>query len=141
MRKGDQSLRTLGNAINNENRKKEFGAQWEMTDISPRPEHNEFENSKSVNSKPLKPVAEDRKKAIKGLDASWGLYDQSPEPVKKENAGVGFHGIKTMGNGMGGRKGAEPAWSLGDDEPEAARPSEGPQPAAATTRSKGFWNF
>lgn len=32
--------------------------------------------------------------------AQWSLYDEDPEASKKENAG-----IKSMGNGMGGRKG------------------------------------
>lgn len=34
--------------------------------------------------------------------AQWSLYDEEPDLAKKENAG-----IKSMGNGMGGRKGAQ----------------------------------
>ena len=42
----------------------------------------------------------------------WSLFEESPEPAKKENGG-GFSrsargtAIKTEGDGMGGRKGAD----------------------------------
>lgn len=122
--------------IKNENRMKDFGSQWEMRDDSPGPQKTTFNGNGNGN---VKHVSEDRKKVIKGLDAHWGLYE-SPEQSKKENVGARANGIKTSGNGMGGRKGADPGWSIGDegDDYQAVAPRGS---ANKPAESKSFWDF
>lgn len=112
--------------INNDNRLKDFGANWEMADQSPstaRPTQD-------------RKVSEDTKKVIKGLDAHWSLFDESPEQSKKENAGTRAI-YKTHGNGMGGRKGAAPTWGFDDEETEAHATNGKGQKAP----EKSFWDF
>jgi hypothetical protein len=138
--KGDNK-RPLGNvtmAINNENRKKDFDSQWEMTDASPNPARTANSGDENGNGN-AKHILEDRKKALKGLDPHWGLYENSPEQSKKENVNGG-RGIKTSGDGMGGRKGAAEGWSIGNegDDYQGLRPKGG----AKEPESKGsFWDF
>ncbi|ORX93694.1 hypothetical protein BCR34DRAFT_608481 [Clohesyomyces aquaticus] len=123
--------------IKNENRKKDFGSQWEISDDSPRPEKTVLSGNGNGNA--AKHVPEDRQKVLKGLDAHWGLYE-SPEQSKKENVAARSNGIKTSGNGMGGRKDAGPAFSIADnsDDYQAVAPrGPGNKPA----ESKGFWDF
>lgn len=117
----DKTKRPLGDVTRTENRKKDFDSQWEMTDDGP-----DVQNENG-------PVPEDRKKVLKSLNPHWGHYEQSPEQSKKEN------GIKTSGNGMGGRKGTAPGWAMGDlDDENAARPTAS---KAQAPESKGFWDF
>lgn len=82
--------------VKNENRKKDFGSQWEMNDDSP------------AASKNASHVSKGNPKVSKNLDTNWEMYEQSPDQVKKEN--VKTRGINIAGNGMGGRKGYE--WDL-----------------------------
>ncbi|KAF7959854.1 hypothetical protein EAE96_001459 [Botrytis aclada] len=85
-------------------------------------------------------IAGDRAKAVKMMDANWDTYDQSPieknaqkenepsspsrsnstkEPLSEINTAPKRNqqntGIKTMGDGMGGSKGAGRRWGFGDD--------------------------
>ena len=85
--------------VKNENRKKDFGSQWEMMDDSPGPNNGSFNNGAK------KGITENQKKVLKTMDAQWGLYEESPEN----------RGINISGNGMGGRKGTE--FSLYDESP------------------------
>ncbi|KAF2729673.1 hypothetical protein EJ04DRAFT_588341 [Polyplosphaeria fusca] len=137
--KGDVK-RPLGDVtthVKNENRKKDFGASWEMADDSPGPQKTTFNGNENGNAKH---VPEDRKKVVKGMGANWGMYEQSPEQSKKENVDTS-RGIKTSGNGMGGRKGAGRGWAIGDEEDDYAvqQTSKGKPRAAA--ESKNFWDF
>jgi hypothetical protein len=79
----------------NENRSKDFGAHFEMTDNSPA----------ASKSNPAKKPVIDNHKATK---TNWSLYDESPDTRG---------GINIAGNGMGGRKGTGEAWSLFDESP------------------------
>jgi hypothetical protein len=99
--------------VKNENRKKDFGAHWEMNDDSPAPTKTTFNGNENGNAKKGN---QNQQKVLKGMDANWGIYDESPEQAKKEN-----YKIVTAGNGMGGRKDSHPAWSIGqgDDYEEA----------------------
>lgn len=80
-----------------------------------------------------KPIPEARAKAVKMMDAQWEAADQSPGPPTthhdhgrpasrdQENyAGTrnGPAGIKTGGDGMGGKKGAGRRWGFGDESDE-----------------------
>ncbi|KAF1999456.1 hypothetical protein P154DRAFT_436900 [Amniculicola lignicola CBS 123094] len=132
--RGD-SKRVLGDvttAVKNENRKKDFGSQWEMLDDSPAV-------PKTTNGS-AKPAPADRKNLVKGNTSSWDFYDNSPETSKKENVDNNARGIKTSGNGMGGRKGTGRSWAIGDSDDESV-----PQPKGNAnnnrTETKNFWDF
>ncbi|KAF2013112.1 hypothetical protein BU24DRAFT_452071 [Aaosphaeria arxii CBS 175.79] len=125
--RGD-TARPLGDittVVKNENRKKDFGSQWEMADESPAQVQKAFVGSKATG------------KTQKSLDTHWGLYEQSPEQSKKENSNA--HGIKTSGNGMGGRKGTSRAWAIGDEGGEDEQQQSTTK--APASQSKGFWDF
>jgi hypothetical protein len=85
-----------------------------------------------------KPIAQDRKKVLQSLDAHWGLYEESPSQAKKENVNTG-PGIKTSGNGMGGRKGTNSNWMFGAEE-EDAKTKTKPKPGQPAD-TKSFWDF
>lgn len=137
----------LSHTTNNKNRKKDFGAQWEMTDSSPNPNTQSKDSSSSsgaINGKENnkgKPN-DTQKKVLKSLDAHWHLYDESPEPVKGK-------GINIAGNGMGGRKGTESHWSMGYEgeegsvEKEERRKEErsGTKRMAGAGGKSDFWDF
>ncbi|KAF2467522.1 uncharacterized protein BDR25DRAFT_316855 [Lindgomyces ingoldianus] len=137
--KGDNK-RPLGDVtttIKNENRKKDFGSQWEMTDHSPGPQKTTFNGNGNGN---VKHVPEDRKKVLQGLNAHWGLYEDSPEQSKKENVNTSTVGVKTTGNGMGGRKDDGRHWAIGDEGDDyVAIPPKAP--GNRPQESKGFWDF
>ena len=116
---------------NLKDRRKNFDPQFSMTDNSPS-------QSTNINRQP---IAEARAKVVQQMGAQWEVSDQSPglHPTSKiedvinpasgdkENilsGGGNKHvGIKSSGDGMGGRRGAGRSWGFGDD------PS-GPQPAS-----------
>ncbi|TEY66817.1 hypothetical protein BOTCAL_0131g00280 [Botryotinia calthae] len=116
----------LGNA---KDKSKDFNPHFSMADESP-----------VTGQAPPTHMAEDRAKAVKMMDANWDTYDQSPieKNAKKENdpsspsrststkeplsevnktsqRNQQNTGIKTMGDGMGGSKGAGRSWGFGDD--------------------------
>jgi hypothetical protein len=127
-------LGDVTHSINNEIRKKDFGAQWEMRDDSPTP----AKVGNGTAAADEKHIPEDRKKVLKGLDAHWGLYEDSPETDKKENINK-ERGIKSTGDGMGGRKDAGRQWGIGNegDTYDGVRPKGGRK----EQESKGFWDF
>jgi hypothetical protein len=95
--KGDvkRALNDVTTAVKNESRSKDFGVHWDMTDDSP---------AQTNNGNIKKPGNETRK----ALTTHWGEYQDSPEN----------RGINIAGNGMGGRKGTESAWTMYDESPE-----------------------
>lgn len=136
--------RPLGNVtttINNEVRQKDFGSHWEMADVSPNPQKTTFneDGSKNGNSNGNhKHISAGHQKVLNGLDAHWGLYESSPEQSKKENVNGG-KGIKSAGDGMGGRKDAGRSWGIGfeGDDIKGVRPKGG----VKEPESKAFWDF
>jgi hypothetical protein len=112
------------------NFKKDFGSSWEMNDKSPNPER------KDLNGNEYPKNSDDHKKVNKGMDANWGMYEQSPEQAKKENADA--RGIKTVGNGMGGRKDGLD-WSIGGEAEDYVVPKA--KKHQQTQETKGFWDF
>jgi hypothetical protein len=132
-----QPLTTLTN-VNLDNRHKDFDSQFDMIDDSP--------SVKRTIGAPAKTADPNQARVIKGLDASWGMYDNSPD-TKKENR---QRGIKLGGDGMGGHKGQNRHWGFGDDsDPEEghSRPvwkERGNNTNTASSKSaevKGFWEF
>ncbi|ESZ90315.1 hypothetical protein SBOR_9301 [Sclerotinia borealis F-4128] len=113
---------------NAKDRHKDFDLHFSMADNSP------------VTGQAPAPMGGDRAKAVKMMDANWDTYDQSPikknsqkendpsspirsnstkEPLSEidtaSNRTDQKTGIKTMGDGMGGNKGAGRSWGFGDD--------------------------
>ncbi|KAK8218180.1 hypothetical protein IWZ01DRAFT_140846 [Phyllosticta capitalensis] len=135
-----EALSNVTKMVNNESRQKTFDSQFVMADSSPNTASHAADSDK---------IAAPKNK--KGLDANWGLYDQSPQPpVAKENVPQGVvkdRGINIGGDGMGGRKGSSRAWLFGDDGPDAE--AEQPLPASRkasgraqqTNTDKSFWDF
>lgn len=121
-----QPLSDVTMAIKNENRNKDFGAHFAMTDDSP------------AGAK--KPTAvEDNHKATK---TNWSLYNSSPDTRG---------GINIAGNGMGGRKGTGAAFSLFEESP-ARKENTNSKPATRGIKTEGdgmggkkgadsFWDF
>jgi hypothetical protein len=87
-------LSDVTKAIKSEHHNKDFAAHWEINDNSP---------AASKNGPPKNPV--DDHAATK---SNWSLYQNSPETRA---------GINIAGNGMGGRKTNEAAFSLFEDSP------------------------
>lgn len=124
---GEPEKQALSSITNHKDRGRDFAPHFDMNDNSPA-------------QKPGKQVtiSDDRKKAVKMMDANWSSYDKSP--VQKENrtergiaiAGNGMggskdrsavsvdqRGISIGGDGMGGGKGSNRDWLFGNaDEPE-----------------------
>lgn len=73
------------------------------------------------------------------MKTHWGTHADSPEN----------RGINIAGNGMGGRKGTEAAWSLFDESPAKKEPTgkqagiktEGDGMGGRKTADKSFWDF
>ncbi|KAF2675324.1 hypothetical protein BT63DRAFT_395951 [Microthyrium microscopicum] len=120
-----QPLRTVTN-VDLDHRNKDFGHHFEMADNSPLP------------ARTTAPVEPNRARVVKGMGPNWNMYDQSPNSdSRKENQ----YRIKTGGDGMGGRKGAQPIWEFDDvkpAEPPAPRRVEKPK---ETDQGGRFWEF
>ena len=134
----DDDARPLGVITNLKDRGRDFAPHFAMTDQSPAQEAR------------TRPIADDRKKAVKMMDANWSSYDVSPS--QKENHRTQPNngsktseerGIHIGGDGMGGSRGSNRNWMFSDDEgnsplakPVAGRKQGKPAP------SGGFnWDF
>lgn len=112
-----KSAHPLSTVTNIKDRKKDFDPHFTMTD--------DFPASKGNGSNGNRDVSEDHKQDVKMMDASGDSYDQShdhPKQSTKENYSIGPSsatmntGIKTGGDGMGGKKGGPGrSWGFGDD--------------------------
>lgn len=134
-------------------RQKDFDPHFSMTDESPA-------------GKPSAPekISEDRMKAVKMMDAHWSLADESPKQKESAKTGTASNGsskgplaeatntfndqprgIKTGGDGMGGRKGTGRQWGFGDESGNEAEPEfHGKFSArnkANKSKSDDFWDF
>ena len=156
---GPEKSKPLAPVTNLQDRRKDFDAHFAMTD-SPTAEYNMAEAPK--------PVPEARKKVVNMMGAQWDAADESPATsgannthqsrssvdagamsgVNKENVAIGGPtgrpmsnaGIKSGGDGMGGKKGASRQWGFGDDsdvEAENFRPGKKSQ----APKSEGLWDF
>ena len=127
----------LSTVTNLKDRRNDLNSQFEMSDNSPY----------KVKSQQNRPIPENRSNAIKMMDSQWDsqwqVSDQTLSPnhqtadekyhntshdvtssKDKENHSVGGDklmtntGIKTGGDGMGGKKGAAKGWGVGDESDE-----------------------
>ncbi|KAJ5222846.1 uncharacterized protein N7469_009086 [Penicillium citrinum] len=99
--KPDEKPEALGVTGNTANRNKTFESHWEMKDDSPAPSRTDSENPK--------PLAADRNKAVKALEAHWDMSD-SPQPTRTATS---LYNPKTHN---------QPSWLI-EDEPSPARPA------------------
>ncbi|KAI0845614.1 hypothetical protein F5Y00DRAFT_265419 [Daldinia vernicosa] len=129
----------LGAITNLKDRGRDFESHWDMTDKSP---------AQKPQSKPA--VGEDRKKAVKMMDANWSNYDKSPVPKEKENKPIsmakgpgpdGERGIHIGGDGMGGGKGSNRNWLFGDDDNDQSATPAPRRKAQAATATTFNWDF
>jgi hypothetical protein len=93
----------LGVTSNKANLNKTFGSQWEMHDDSPG-----HKPSRSDNENP-KPLAADRSKAVKALEAHWD-YSDSPQPTRTATS---LYNPKTHN---------QPSWNM-EDEASPVKPA------------------
>ncbi|KAL9601365.1 MAG: hypothetical protein Q9219_002541 [cf. Caloplaca sp. 3 TL-2023] len=104
----------LSSVTNLKDRHKDFDPHFEMADASPA-------GGAAKHDRSQKPIHENRAKAVKMMDAQWEAKDQSPEPrylAQSKASGKENTGIKTGGDGMGGRKDAQRRWGFGDESDE-----------------------
>ena len=145
-------LTTIVN-VNADSRHRDFDSQFEMTDQSPSVSRvtTKDENGGAGG---VKKLDENKAKVLKTMSASWQLYDDSSDAAdaKKENipasGGVGKaeKGIKTAGNGMGGRRNNERHWGFGDSDEDVKEETTTTKKTAPGGQSQGtevksFWDF
>ena len=128
--------RPLNPTANVKDRQKDFGNHWETIDhpthgdehiVEPsantKDRHKDFDPHFKMTDSPgggekkedKKPLGENQSKAVRSMQANWESSD--PSPHGKENR------LMTIaGNGMGGRKGVEREWGLGDHDQPALQP-------------------
>ncbi|SLM40678.1 hypothetical protein LPUS_11517 [Lasallia pustulata] len=162
-KKGSQPLSTVTNL---KDRRKDFAPHFSLADDSPAAQSND-ENKPAFAEKT-------HAKAVQTMTASWDSYDQSPDPAarngkagplangtnsnnhggRKENysiitggGGKIEPGIKTGGDGMGGKKGIGRSWGFGDESDEDGKGGvNGGKFLAAKRQLKpkeeeGIWEF
>lgn len=103
---GKQPLSTVTN-VDLDHRRKDFESHFEIQDNSPAP-------NKTIDHSRGK-LDQNQAKVLKTLNATWDMYDQSPDSAsKKENQ----YRIKNLGDGMGGRRAAnsESHWGFDGGE-------------------------
>lgn len=143
----DKKSNPLSTVTNLKDRRKDFAPQFDMADSSP----SQTERNKSI--------PEARAKVVNHMGASWEMSDSSPPTSSnkgngrilssmsdKENVDHGRGnskvGIKSAGDGMGGKKGAGRSWGFGDDSDgeenvqkfQAGKKQQRPQ-------DSGIWDF
>lgn len=148
----EKKISALATVTNLKDRRKDFDSHFSMTDNS----HSQITNED-------KPVPEARKKVISQMSAQWEALDQSPSqphprqseitnPISgdKENfvrdEGKEQMGIKSGGDGMGGKKGASRGWGFGDDsDGDGVGGKNGgkfqPNKIQQAPKNNSFWDF
>ena len=143
----------LATVTNLQNKRKDFDQHFSLTDDSP-----------SQGDTKAKHIPEARAKVVSQLGGQWEASDISivPQPPRKNeeivnpipgdkenysNGGGKKHvGIKSGGDGMGGMKGSERTWGLGDESDEdGVRGANGGKFLAGkkqqAPKESGFWDF
>ena len=114
--------------VNNQARGKDFGAHYDISDVSPALAMKTESNGNGQH----KP--EVRKKGPSHLDSHWGMYAE-PHSGRKENVPM----VKNTGDGMGGRKNSSRGWGIGDEsDEEGVRTHPKRRPGE---KEKTFWDF
>lgn len=147
----------LATVTNLKDRRKDFDPHFSMTDDSPSSTHQ----SKKAS------IPEARAKVVSQMGAQWEATDYSPEPHcrardnedrinpiaggDKENVQNGGGnrnktGIKTGGDGMGGKKGMGRQWGFGDESDEEGEGGVNGGKFRASKiqqapKDSGFWDF
>ena len=150
--------RPLSTVTNLKSRHKDFDSHWDMTDESPGGA-NETKQG----------ISEARKKVVSQMGAQWDATDGftgsqhdgnknngegriNPITGDKENMRNGGNGgnqavgIKSGGDGMGGKKGSGRSWGFGDDSDEDGPGGKNAGNFRASKiqqkpKDSGFWDF
>lgn len=110
------------------------------------------EDSPGSKENAIRPAAKkpQHQAAVKTMKSNWDMYDESPEPVvvKKPNQKSMAGGIRTTGNGMGGRKDQKLNWGFGDESEDEAPKNKAAKSGMANANAQsiggtggGSWNF
>lgn len=136
-----KSAHPLSTVTNLKDRRKDFDPHYEISDQSPAGPHSQ---------QPKQPIPETRAKAIKTMDAQWEATDQSPEPQQAKiyqgrAQGKENKGIKTGGDGMGGRKDTVRSWGFGSESDEDGKNGVNggkfrPAKKQQAPKDDDFWN-
>ena len=144
--------------------RKDMNAQWEATDASPARgagagglgERSQSHINRNAGAGAGTTNNDNRAKAVKMMDAQWEATDNSPVTGAGGKGGKGARrdkenlGIKTGGDGMGGTKGKNRGWGIGDDSaneedqdaPVGRTMQVGKSKAGqGTMKTDGFWDF
>ena len=107
-------------------------------------------NPEAAEAKPSEPngkeLSQSNKRVLKGLDASWNMFGESPDTgaAKKENVPLAQR--QERGDGMGGRKGVTRDWGFGDDSDGESHVRSKPLPSRKQQQPSGneersWWDF
>ncbi len=149
----------LGNVTNMNNHRKNFGSHFTMTDNSP---------SSGGQPENKKPTTQGHEAAVKMMDSHWDQFDEGgddegnntrtkvmghDDEEKKENGDPNAikskrfsTGIKTAGDGMGGKNGLRRQWGIGDESEEEEEMIRKPKMdsrhmTSSASGEKSFWDF
>ncbi|MCJ1254465.1 hypothetical protein MMC24_002280 [Lignoscripta atroalba] len=133
----DKKSHPLSTVTSLNDRRKDFEPHFQLTEGSPK-------MTEKSNNENNRPIPEARSKAVNMMDAQWESIDPKSNPQAptdqnreigaanrlpssksdKENYSIGGNklmtntGIKTEGDGMGGKKGMGRSWGFGDESDE-----------------------
>jgi hypothetical protein len=140
----EKSSRFQGVGANIKDRHKDFDAHWAIDDEAPGATDDSHDSSRNRPG-----ISQNKAKVLQTLAPQWEARDDSPSTAEagltggaggKEN-----QGIRTGGDGRGGRKGTSRQWGFGDDEGDtpSSQPvggSKGSQQAPRGQTSEAFWD-
>ena len=148
---GDASDAAAGKPLapiaNVKDRRKDFDAHWAMADEG----SGAVDASHDASDRGATGLSRNKQQALKTVSSQWEASDGAPAadlnaPESRVLHGAGAKentGIKTGGDGMGGRKGQARQWGFGDDDDdEAMSHPVAPKGAGRKdggTRTQGFW--
>ena len=123
----------------------DLAPHFQMTDESPAGAGAGGGLGERSQSRMNRGLGDNRSPAAKAMGAQWAATDASPVGgggagrKGKENMG-----IKTDGDGMGGKKGQARGWAFGDEEevaPEKRTMIGGRRTGQGSQKTEGIWDF
>lgn len=132
---GGKGTYPLSTVTNLKDRRKDFDPQFSMTQHSPSTEVHD-----------TRPILEARAKVVKMMDAQWEATDASPVQPSQSRGGSNNvrgkenTGIKSAGDGMGGRKESVRSWDLYDESDEETIKFRAEKKQLAP-KEESFWDY
>ena len=144
-----QPLGDVTTAIRNDNRNKDFAPHWEMKDDGTPDTKSQPKRSNGIKT------SGNGMGGRSNVSRGWAIGDSDdestdvkfkagktagpPQPTANGKENKKAYGIKTAGNGMGGRSDVSRGWGIGDSDDEPTPQVTQPKPKAQ--ENKGFWDF